>query len=157
MRSLTAVLVALLTALVAIPATAASNFPEVIALPDGFRPEGIASAGTTFYTGSLGGVGIYRGDLRTGEGAVFIPGNGRTFTGMVGAGSEGEWSVLLEDGRTISVAKDQVDEMHPVKRSAMPEGLLNELEEQEIADLFEFLTSEQSESIASPAAAPTVR
>ena len=39
--------------------------------------------GTTFYTGSLGGVqGVYRGDLRTGEGSQFIPGNGGPFVGM---------------------------------------------------------------------------
>lgn len=83
MRLLTAIL-AMAIALGASPAVAADPpFPDVIELPDGFRPEGIAvGAGTTFYTGSLGGLGIYRGDLRTGEGAIFILGNGRTFVGM---------------------------------------------------------------------------
>ncbi|MGH2490302.1 MAG: superoxide dismutase [Candidatus Limnocylindria bacterium] len=83
MRSITALLV-LLIALVASPAGAADRpFPDVIQLPNGFRPEGIAvGTGTTFFTGSLGGLGVYRGDLRTGEGATFIPGNGRTFVGM---------------------------------------------------------------------------
>jgi len=83
MRSMTALL-ALAITLVASPAVAIDQpFPDVIQLPNGFRPEGIAiGAGTTFYTGSLGGLGVYRGDVRTGEGATFIPGNGRTFVGM---------------------------------------------------------------------------
>ena len=78
------VLLALAITLVASPAvTTANSFPEVIQLPTGFQPEGIAIKGTTFYTGSLGGVqGVYRGDLRTGEGAPFIAGNGGPFVGM---------------------------------------------------------------------------
>lgn len=88
MRLFTAVLV-LLVVLGASPAGAATRpFPDVIRLSDGFRPEGIAiGTGTTFYTGSLGGQGIDRGDLRTGvvENS-FIPGvvagATRTFTGM---------------------------------------------------------------------------
>ena len=48
------------------------TFPGVISLPDGFQPEGIAiGRGTTFYVGSLATGSIYRGDLRTGEGALF--------------------------------------------------------------------------------------
>lgn len=43
------------------------NFPTVIELPSGFRPEGIAvGKGSTFYTGSLADGAVYRGDLRTG-------------------------------------------------------------------------------------------
>ena len=73
MRVITALLVLVIT-LVASPAIAlAQPFPDVIQLPNGFRPEGITIAGTTFYTGSLGGQGVYRGDIRTGEGAI-IPG-----------------------------------------------------------------------------------
>src|SRR5688572_31935651 len=83
MRFMSALL-ALVITLVASPAVAMERpFPNVIQLPNGFRPEGIAIVGTTFYTGSLGGVqGVYRGDLRTGEGGQFIPGNGGMFVGM---------------------------------------------------------------------------
>jgi sugar lactone lactonase YvrE len=83
MRLMTALL-ALAITLVASPTVAlAKPFPDVIQLPNGFRPEGIAIVGTTFYTGSLGGVqGVYRGDLRTGAGSQFIPGNGGMFVGM---------------------------------------------------------------------------
>jgi len=48
------------------------QFPSEIDLPEGFFPEGIAVGnGSTFYVGSLVDGSIYRGDLRTGEGAAF--------------------------------------------------------------------------------------
>jgi sugar lactone lactonase YvrE len=72
-----------LAALPAIAAAAGSVFPDVISLPDGFQPEGVASGrGTTFYAGSLNGSGIYRGDLRTGNGAILTAPQGGFFTGM---------------------------------------------------------------------------
>lgn len=47
-------------------------FPAVISLPTCFQPEGIAiGKGTTFYVGSLASGAIYKGDLRTGDGAIF--------------------------------------------------------------------------------------
>ena len=46
---------------------------QSIPLPVDFVPEGIASGtGSTFYAGSLRTGDIYRGDLRTGEGGIFI-------------------------------------------------------------------------------------
>jgi sugar lactone lactonase YvrE len=63
---------------------AATPFPDVISLPNGFRPEGIATGpGNTFYVGSIPSGAIYRGDLRTGEGDVFIPAqSGRMAIGL---------------------------------------------------------------------------
>jgi sugar lactone lactonase YvrE len=59
-------------------------FPEVIQLPTGFRPEGIeVGRGTTFYVGSVANGAIYRGDLRTGTGAILVPGaGGKAATGI---------------------------------------------------------------------------
>jgi sugar lactone lactonase YvrE len=59
-------------------------FPEVIQLPTGFRPEGIEiGRGTTFYVGSVANGAIYRGDLRTGTGAILVPGEaGKAATGI---------------------------------------------------------------------------
>jgi sugar lactone lactonase YvrE len=65
-------------------ALAKAVFPETIALPNGWQPEGIAiGRGTTFYVGSIPTGAIFRGDLRTGEGAPFIPAaSGRAAIGM---------------------------------------------------------------------------
>lgn len=65
-------------------AASAQSFPDVIPLPNGFQPEGIASGtGTTFYVGSIPTGAVYRGDLRTGEGAVLVPAQaGRSSIGL---------------------------------------------------------------------------
>lgn len=67
----------------AAPADAAL-LPKVISLPNGFRPEGIATGhGTSFYVGSQVDGAIYRGNLLTGRGAVFVPGTaGDTVRGL---------------------------------------------------------------------------
>jgi hypothetical protein len=51
------------------------SFPEIISLPDGFRPEGIVSGyGTDFYVGSLADGSIYKGDFSTGAGITLVSG-----------------------------------------------------------------------------------
>ena len=84
MARLPTFVVAALSAALVAGAAAARPFPDVIALPDGFRPEGIAvGAGHTFYVGSIPSGAIYRGDLRTGDGEVFVPGQtGRAAIGI---------------------------------------------------------------------------
>ena len=60
-------------------------FPKVIDLPNGFQPEGISiGRGTSFYVGSLVNGAIYRGDVRTGEGAILV----RGVTGTQAVGTE---------------------------------------------------------------------
>jgi sugar lactone lactonase YvrE len=69
------ILAAIAAIVLATPLGAKSQFPERIALPDNFRPEGIAIGKRgTFYVGSIPTGAIYRGSLRTGEGAPFIEG-----------------------------------------------------------------------------------
>ena len=82
-------LVATLIALVGGPVQAAPSAsghhpPAIISLPNGFQPEGIANGhGSTFFAGSLRNGAIVRGDLRTGQRRVFIPGvAGRVAVGM---------------------------------------------------------------------------
>lgn len=79
-------LVATLIALVGGPAQAGQRHapPEIISLPNGFQPEGIARGhGSTFFAGSLRNGAIVRGDLRTGHRKVFIPGApGRMAVGL---------------------------------------------------------------------------
>jgi sugar lactone lactonase YvrE len=65
-------------------ATPLQAFPDVIPLPDGFQPEGIAvGQGSTFYVGSIPTGAVYRGDLRTGEGEILVPAQeGRAAIGL---------------------------------------------------------------------------
>ena len=57
--------------------------PEVIPLPNGFQPEGIASgAGTTVYAGSLADGDIVRVDLRTGAVEQVVDVDGRVAVGL---------------------------------------------------------------------------
>lgn len=84
------------------------DLPTVIALPDGFRPEGIATGpGPYAYVGSMADGSIYRADLRTGEGAVIARGPGTPSLGLkadargrlfVAGGKSGDVRVL--DART---------------------------------------------------------
>jgi sugar lactone lactonase YvrE len=82
-RSLLILLLAAFS-VVMIAAAPAQAFPEVIPLPNGFQPEGIATGeGTTFYVGSIPTGAVYRGDLRTGEGDVLVPAQeGRAAIGL---------------------------------------------------------------------------
>lgn len=63
---------------------AKSVFPEILPLPNGFRPEGIAiGRGTDFYVGSLQDGAIYRGSVVDGSGSVWAPGGeGRVTVGL---------------------------------------------------------------------------
>jgi sugar lactone lactonase YvrE len=64
-------------------AGAQGTFPNRIALPNGFQPEGIAISGEQFYVGSIPTGAVYRGSLRTGQGSLLVqPASGRASIGM---------------------------------------------------------------------------
>jgi sugar lactone lactonase YvrE len=68
-------LTAAVAAVAASAAIAKASFPQTIALPNGWQPEGIAVGnGNTFYVGSIPTGAVYRGDLRTGKGATLVQG-----------------------------------------------------------------------------------
>ena len=78
-------LTALTTASPAVSAVpdAERPFPSRIDLPDGFQPEGITiGPGATAWLGSLADGDIYRVNLRTGEGAVAVEGDGSPSVGL---------------------------------------------------------------------------
>ena len=88
-RRLTSVrrmLVLLVVAAIAtLPATAgAATFPDLIRLPDGWQPEGIAAGrGSSLYVGSIPTGAIWKADARTGEGEVLVEGReGRAAIGI---------------------------------------------------------------------------
>jgi sugar lactone lactonase YvrE len=89
--TLLAAWMAVAASVLAAPLGAGGGLPEKIALPDGFRPEGIAiSQNGTFYVGSIPTGAIYRGSLKTGEGELINQG---AATGRASIGIE------LHDGR----------------------------------------------------------
>lgn len=83
-RPLTILVMLVVTLALAGSPVAAAAFPERIPLPDGFYPEGIeVGTGHDFYVGSLLDGAVYKGDLRTGEGAVLAEGvEGRFLAGL---------------------------------------------------------------------------
>ena len=74
--------------------------------------------------------------------------SGKVVTGMVGSGGDDMLTVLQSNGEKITVKKDDVEEQARSKVSAMPEGLLNQLTLDEIADLFRFLASPPQAEVA---------
>jgi sugar lactone lactonase YvrE len=61
----------------------ARQYPETIPLPNGWAPEGIATGvGNQFFAGSRTTGGIFKGNLKTGEGDILVPGFGGAATGM---------------------------------------------------------------------------
>ena len=101
--------VALATVLAAgtMSGAAAAAFPDTLMLPDGWLPEGIATGtGTTIYSGSRADGSIWKGDLRTGEGEIFVETEERVAVGLkvdrgllfVAGGSTGD--AYVYDART---------------------------------------------------------
>ena len=113
MRLVTPLISAVVVSLLAVPAMAEPR-PSSIPIPDDFQPEGIAvGEGNTFYVGSLVDGDIYRGDLRSGEGALWVDVEGRISAGMrvdrardwlvVAGGPTGHvWVYDTKDGTTVA-------------------------------------------------------
>jgi sugar lactone lactonase YvrE len=100
-----------IAAVVASVAGAQSAFPSRIDLPDGLQPEGIATAGTQFYVGSIPTGRVLRGDLRTGEWDELVPPQGRAAIGMkvdrgrlfvAGGGTGSAWVYDADTGDTLA-------------------------------------------------------
>ena len=101
-RILTPLVAAAALATTSMPVSAAAEpFPDVIPLPDGWRAEGVAvGSGTSVYAGSLADGAIWKGDLRTGEGSVLVPGS----EGSVSVGLKAERGLLYVAGGPTGTA-----------------------------------------------------
>jgi putative heme-binding domain-containing protein len=73
---------------------------------------------------------------------------GRLLTGIVAPGPGGGVIVLQANGEKVEVPRNEIEEISPSKLSAMPEGLLDTLTLEEVADLFKFLTTPPQEGVA---------
>lgn len=96
----------------------AASFPDTLALPNGWLPEGIATgAGTSIYSGSRADGSIWKGDLRTGQGEVLVEADGRVAVGIkvdrgllfVSGGATGDAYVYDADSGTEVAAFDLTD------------------------------------------------
>ena len=56
--------------------------------------------------------------------------------------------MLTSEGDKISIAEEDIDEIAPSKISGMPDGLFKELTQEEIADLFAYLSSSSVVGVA---------
>ena len=65
--------------------------------------------------------------------------DGRQLTGLVVPGAAGETIVILPTADRVTLSPRQIEATKPSKLSAMPEGLLDPLSLEEIADLFAYL------------------
>ena len=77
--------------------------------------------------------------------------DGRSINGLVAPQPDGSMVVLQSNGQKATIAKSEVEQMLPSKISAMPEGLLNSLTVEEIADLFAYLNQPPGASLTSRA------
>ena len=121
----------------------AKGFPQGIQLPTGFRPEGIEGGrGTTFYVGSVASGAIYRGDLRTGNGATLVPGGaGKPATGIeldsrnrlfvAGAGSGNGVRLRRQDRRADPHVqlRATAGDLHQRRRRHAQRGVLHRFDE----------------------------
>lgn len=74
--------------------------------------------------------------------------SGVQYSGLVAKGVGGKITVMQSTGKKVELHEDDIDVMAPSKVSAMPEGLLNTLTLEEIADLFAFLQKSSASNVA---------
>jgi sugar lactone lactonase YvrE len=83
MRKLSVIIGAALFSLFLATGSLAASGDDTIPLPDGFQPEGIDIDGSHFFTGSISTGAVYRGDVRSEEGSILVPGReGRAAIGL---------------------------------------------------------------------------
>ena len=73
--------------------------------------------------------------------------DGRVMNGIARRQADESYLVWLKDGRSVTVAPSEVEELKESKQSTMPEGLLDSLTTSEINDLFAYLLEPRIESV----------
>jgi putative heme-binding domain-containing protein len=69
--------------------------------------------------------------------------DGRTLTGFIADQDSNVVVIRGADGQSLSVARDDIEDMRANKLSLMPEGQLKDLSDQQIRDLFAYLRASQ--------------
>jgi putative heme-binding domain-containing protein len=78
-----------------------------------------------------------------------VTAGGKTYAGIAATNADGSMTILQADMQKITLAKDDIEEVDRSKTSAMPEGLLNRLPLEQVADLFAYLMNEPEPNLAS--------
>lgn len=76
--------------------------------------------------------------------------DGKTHVGMVSHDADGSVLLLDIEGQKIRFQPDEIEEMADAELSAMPDGLLNGLDQEEIIDLFAFLQQDSDRQARAP-------
>ena len=79
---------------------------------------------------------------------TIVTNTGDTHTGIVGSGGPEELLVLTTDGTKVRIRRDEVEHRAASTTSAMPDGLLNTLTLEQVADLMAFLKSPSTEKVS---------
>lgn len=83
-------------------------------------------------------------EIREGfETVSVITEDGRVLSGFLADQDNRVVVIRGADGQSITVSRDEIEEMVPQKKSLMPEGLLSKMSDQEIRDLFAYLRGSQ--------------
>ena len=69
--------------------------------------------------------------------------DGRVLNGFIADRDDNVVVLKGVEGESTTVAQDDIEEMRAIPRSVMPEAVLNNLDEQQIRDLFAYLRASQ--------------
>ena len=74
--------------------------------------------------------------------------DGRQIAGIVAPGPSGEKTVLTSEGEKITIPEADIDEVNASTVSAMPDGLLKDLTQEDIANLFAYISTDPGQTVA---------
>jgi len=80
---------------------------------------------------------------------------GKTYTGLVARHPDGSITILQADSQKVHIPAEEIEEITASKTSAMPEGLLNRLSLEQVADLFSFLMNAPEPGVVGRTPTPT--
>lgn len=69
-----------------------------------------------------------------------VTNDGLIYTGLVAPSGDDAVTILQASGEKVAISRDDIAETRPSRKSAMPEGLLNQLTLEEVADLLAYLS-----------------
>jgi putative heme-binding domain-containing protein len=73
---------------------------------------------------------------------------GKTYTGIAARSANGDMTVLQADATKVQLAAADIEDVQTSKTSSMPEGLLNTLTLEQVADLFAFMMNSPEPGVA---------